>query len=517
MPSTRSGFLTPNQQQPIGNYGQQRRSLWDRIGGALSGVGRGVGAVGGGITDMLAAAGGAYAPADLDLNKMQQIGLLGNTMRDMQYGPGAPTSPQAQTYLDRIRRQNEFARINQERTDLQDAITNSSLLTQPMKDLYSNAPMEQQQGLLNDISSRNYGAGARSTFGTGQQIFLDTTTQQRKVGQLGSAGGILLDGVLYNAPGSPPLPPHYQYLGTTLAYDPENVGAVARAGAEGEVVGETMGLLERYNHPDFTQDEGAYQATIAQMVAQAESDVRLEEGIKTAKIDRLNGLLDDFNTSWSRTQSQEQQTERMNELIDRSLDQSGFWTTGFMGSLLDGWPGSPAYDLAHTVMTLEANLGFDKLQAMRAASPTGGALGQVSERELALLTSAIANLKTSQSRSQFEANLRIVKEMTNQTWKNIDDAFIQDYGISYFDADAKGTVTQFIESEQQRILSGEPRPAGITTPDNNPNPNSGRFSVLNLPAEMIQRLEAGGSLTPLEIEGLDQTTLDTLIELMSSL
>ena len=126
MPSTRSGFLTPNNQQPIGNYGQQRKSLWDRIGGALSGVGRGVGAVGGGITDMLSAAGGAYAPSDLELTKMQQIGLLGKSMRDMQYGPGAPTSPAGTTIsesrfgLVRL----ESARINQERTDLENAITN---------------------------------------------------------------------------------------------------------------------------------------------------------------------------------------------------------------------------------------------------------------------------------------------------------------------------------------------------------------------------------------------------------
>ena len=300
MPSTRSGFLTPNNQQPIGNYGQQRKSLWDRIGGALSGVGRGVGAVGGGITDMLSAAGGAYAPSDLELTKMQQIGLLGKSMRDMQYGPGAPTSPQAQTYLDRIRRQNEFARINQERTDLENAITNSSLLTQPMKELYGNAPMPQQQGLLDDISSRNYGAGARSSFGTGQQIFFNTETKQNTFGQLGTAGGVLLDGTLYNAPGSPPLPEKYQYLGPNLAYDPLNVGAVAEAGALGAVVGETTGLLERYNHPSFAQEQGAYEATIAEMVAQAEADVTIDQSIKTAKIDRLNGLLDDFNTSWSR-------------------------------------------------------------------------------------------------------------------------------------------------------------------------------------------------------------------------
>jgi hypothetical protein len=399
----------------------------------------------------------------MDLNQNQKIGLLSNVLGDMTYGPSGRRGARTPDYLDDIRRSSEFAREKQERQNLTDAITGSSLLSQDMKDLYSNAPMEEQRGLLKDISSRTYGASSRAGFGTSQQIFTDTRSGQRTIGQLSNLGGVLIDGTLYDAPGAPALPDYYQYLGTTLAYDPANALSVASARAEGSVTGETTGLLARYNHPDFTQNEGAYEATIAGMVAQAESDVSLDESVKTAKIERLNGLLDDFNNSWSRTQNQQQQTERMNSLIDRAMDQSGFFTTGFVGALFDGVPGTPAYDLAATVMTLEANLGFDKLQAMRDASPTGGALGQVSERELALLTSAIANLKTGQSRAQFEANLSIIKEMAEQTWNNIDEAFMQDYGVSYFDASAKGTITAFIEAEQQRILSGEPGP-GVGSP-----------------------------------------------------
>ena len=47
---------------------------------------------------------------------------------------------------------------------------------------------------------------------------------------------------------------------------------------------------------------------------------------------------------------------------------------------------------------------------MRDASPTGGALGQVSERELALLQNSVAALEQSQSKEQFVRNLNIVRE-----------------------------------------------------------------------------------------------------------
>ena len=42
--------------------------------------------------------------------------------------------------------------------------------------------------------------------------------------------------------------------------------------------------------------------------------------------------------------------------------------------------------------TVVSNIGFERLQAMRDASPTGGALGQVSDNELRLLSSALGSL-----------------------------------------------------------------------------------------------------------------------------
>src|SRR5690606_5605780 len=73
--------------------------------------------------------------------------------------------------------------------------------------------------------------------------------------------------------------------------------------------------------------------------------------------------------------------------------------------------GTAAYDLRETIKTIKANLGFGELQAMRDASPTGGALGQVAVQELEALQSTLASLNPNQSEEQLKANLETVKNL----------------------------------------------------------------------------------------------------------
>jgi len=84
--------------------------------------------------------------------------------------------------------------------------------------------------------------------------------------------------------------------------------------------------------------------------------------------------------------------------------------TGMIGNALSYVPGTEAHDVASQIDTIEAAVGFDRLQAMRDASPTGGSLGQVSDRELGLLKSSLGSLRQSQSREQFLKNLARVKK-----------------------------------------------------------------------------------------------------------
>lgn len=97
---------------------------------------------------------------------------------------------------------------------------------------------------------------------------------------------------------------------------------------------------------------------------------------------------------------------------NRVLDISGKNNiTGIAGAALSTIPGTPQRDAKGLIDTIKSNVAFDRLQKMREASPTGGALGAVSAPELNLLQSAIGNLEQSQSKDQFERNVKRVREI----------------------------------------------------------------------------------------------------------
>ena len=79
---------------------------------------------------------------------------------------------------------------------------------------------------------------------------------------------------------------------------------------------------------------------------------------------------------------------------------------GGLGNMLKNAPfDTDAKALRGRLETIQANIGFDKLQNMRDLSPTGGALGQVSERELAFLQSTFGSLEQSLSSRDLYYNL----------------------------------------------------------------------------------------------------------------
>lgn len=102
----------------------------------------------------------------------------------------------------------------------------------------------------------------------------------------------------------------------------------------------------------------------------------------------------------------------VNSNIDKaiaSIKENGRWVAGY-GSLLSGLPESAARDFQATIDTIKANLGFEELQAMKDASPTGGALGQVTEREIAFLQAIQGNLDAAQSPEQLLSVLKEIKK-----------------------------------------------------------------------------------------------------------
>lgn len=112
-------------------------------------------------------------------------------------------------------------------------------------------------------------------------------------------------------------------------------------------------------------------------------------------------------------------TTNIDKLIPQLDEDIASWwpsnVAGFGGKILSNIPGSEARDFEARLETIKANIGFDKLQAMRDASPTGGALGQVSEMELRQLNASMGNLEQSQSPEQLRENLIAVREQYVRT------------------------------------------------------------------------------------------------------
>jgi hypothetical protein len=89
--------------------------------------------------------------------------------------------------------------------------------------------------------------------------------------------------------------------------------------------------------------------------------------------------------------------------------------------------GTEAQDYKSKLKTLKAQIGFQVLADMRAASKTGGALGAITEKELDFLQNALDSLDTEMSdeaaKKSYENILGIVRKMRS----NLTEAFITKY------------------------------------------------------------------------------------------
>lgn len=95
--------------------------------------------------------------------------------------------------------------------------------------------------------------------------------------------------------------------------------------------------------------------------------------------------------------------------LDRAMNLAGTMTTGFLGARTKGIEGTESYDLAQVLDGIKSNIGFAELNAMRKSSPTGAALGSVTERELELLQRTVGSLEQQQSKEQFLYNTKRTK------------------------------------------------------------------------------------------------------------
>lgn len=85
-------------------------------------------------------------------------------------------------------------------------------------------------------------------------------------------------------------------------------------------------------------------------------------------------------------------------------------TVGFGAKTMASIGGTDAANLEAALSTITSAVGFKRLQDMREASKTGGALGAVSERELTQLNAALGSLSQLQDDEQLKKNLERIKK-----------------------------------------------------------------------------------------------------------
>lgn len=129
-------------------------------------------------------------------------------------------------------------------------------------------------------------------------------------------------------------------------------------------------------------------------------------------------------------------------IIDELLGSGALGGVTGMGAVGSKIPGTKWADAAAKLETLRAKSAFGALSEMRANSPTGGALGSVTERELSLLQNAETQLSQAQSPEAFAKALKEYKRILLESQKRMVE------GVQGFYAN---------ESQAPSAPSGEPQ------------------------------------------------------------
>jgi hypothetical protein len=141
--------------------------------------------------------------------------------------------------------------------------------------------------------------------------------------------------------------------------------------------------------------------------------------------------------------------QRMRDAVDELLPLTNNKTVGW-GSLLKGVPTSDALNYKAKLDSLKANVGFNEITEMRQASKTGGALGQVSDKEISFLQSSLAALDQAQTPDQVRAELTKVTAVLDR-WEAAKAQF-SGGGVSVPPRDTGGGP----KVGEERMINGKP-------------------------------------------------------------
>lgn len=156
--------------------------------------------------------------------------------------------------------------------------------------------------------------------------------------------------------------------------------------------------LEEYSAPQRRAMEAYTKETGISTAAAAKESLRQEKAAlrQKGKIDAARTTVRALNSVIGR--------------LDSEKTEKPFIPSASVGGLLTWLPGSKFKDLAAQLDTIKANIGFDQLAQLKESSPTGGALGQVSNFELSSLQAVRNSLDQTQSSAQLERNARLIRD-----------------------------------------------------------------------------------------------------------
>ena len=130
-----------------------------------------------------------------------------------------------------------------------------------------------------------------------------------------------------------------------------------------------------------------------------------------------------YNSDIAQLQSSQADLDRLATSANELLKTSNIGRiTGIVGAL-PNIPGMEGADAQAKLNTLKSQVGFGVLQAMRNASKTGGALGNVSDAEGKRLEANLAALENAQSEKQMRESLQKIVDFSSQAKDRLSNAF----------------------------------------------------------------------------------------------
>jgi len=120
----------------------------------------------------------------------------------------------------------------------------------------------------------------------------------------------------------------------------------------------------------------------------------------------------------------------------------------YSGPLLGSVANIPLFhaDIDSSIKAIQANLGFATLAEMRAASKTGGALGNVSDKDLELLHSTLGKLQLGMSRKAFNKSLSDIDRILSAAQRRSKNIFESTYKKKFNPNEFGGELETFAPS-----------------------------------------------------------------------